>query len=84
MKGFISAGAAAQQKGKKKRKKKDANDGALYESVRKIDQHSKYEDEIDALLDESERAAIKQKEEVQELSGDEEASEDEEIQNLVS
>jgi len=37
VKGFISAGAAAQQKGKKKRKKKDANDGALYESVRKID-----------------------------------------------
>ena len=87
VKGFIQAGATTQQKGKKKRKKKDANDGALYESVKKIDQHSKYENEIDALLDESERAAIKAKDEVQEVSGDEDAgaSEDEEVyKNLAS
>lgn len=36
------------------------------------------------MLDESERAAIHAKDDLQELSGDEEASEDEEIQNLVS
>jgi hypothetical protein len=63
VKGFIKGPACAtpnQQKGKKKRKKKndDSSEGALYESVKKIDQHAMFENEIDALLDENERAEI--------------------------
>lgn len=45
-----------------------------------------YENEIDDLLDESERQAIRAKDDVQEVSGDEDAgaSDDEDVQNLVS
>ena len=49
-----------QQKGKKKKKKKsDADSGAIYESVKKIGTHQKYENEIDALLEDEEIAEIK-------------------------
>lgn len=64
VKGFIKGPAGAtpnQQKGKKKRKKKgedNSDSGALYESVKKIDKHAMFENEIDALLDENERMEI--------------------------
>lgn len=85
VKGFIKGPAGAtpnQQKGKKKRKKKtddNSDSGALYESIKKIDKHAMFENEIDALLDEAERAEIAKAAEVAEISGDEEGqSEDEE------
>jgi uncharacterized protein YpiB (UPF0302 family) len=86
VKGFIKGPASAtpnQQKGKKKKKKKDQDDGAIYESVAKIDKHRLFENEIDALLDENERAAIN---EVQEVSAEEDGgqSEDEEEAQVKS
>ena len=76
VKGFIKGPACAtpnQQKTKKKRKKKndDSSEGALYESVKKIDKHAMFENEIDSLLDENERAEIAQAV-IAEVSGDEE------------
>ena len=53
VKGFIKSGGQGQQKGKKKKKKKvqdGGQDGGLYESIRKIKTHDKFENEIDDLL----------------------------------
>ena len=54
MKGFIKSGAAAKEKTERKKKKKKgpgAGDapGALYESLKRVDAHDRYEDEIDQL-----------------------------------
>jgi hypothetical protein len=57
VKGFIKGPAAVNtQKGKKKKKKKvddSSENGALYESVKKIKTHDKYSNEIDALLEDT-------------------------------
>ena len=50
VKGFIKQQGPGNQKGKKKKKKKTAtagDNGGLYESVKKIKTHEKFENEID-------------------------------------
>lgn len=85
MKGFIKSGAPNPQKGKKKKKKKkddSSESGALYESIKKIKVHDKYNNEIDALLEGTDVQDIKKDDdvEIKEISDheDEECSDEEE------
>lgn len=82
VKGFIKQQGPGNQKGKKKKKKKTANageNGGLYESVKKIKTHEKFENEIDDLLKDSDlkevAANAKKDDDVKEIVSEQEEEE---------